>query len=295
MYKHTSERSGKSYIGITSRTMEERWKEHCSDAKNRPVTHFHRAISLYGTDNWLHEVVVSDIDTIEEACALEMYYIKALDTFENGYNSNYGGTGYELSAGSLRSKSEKLREHAQKTFDNLDVEFYNYPTNEKLVGTRRSIEKLLGLDRGSLYRVAASIDISYNGIMLYSSYLEGKVPIGYKRYLFEHKEHGVTNLSVSDMVNRYTGLNAPQLYSVASGATNSHKGWTIAGNQHLLDKLSTSHNAKKVVLTNVDTLEVIALPSIQKAVKYLGSTAKKVQLALKKRKEINGYIISKEV
>lgn len=48
IYKHTSMRSGKSYIGVTSRTMEARWKEHCNLAGKKGWT-------LVGNQHLLHK------------------------------------------------------------------------------------------------------------------------------------------------------------------------------------------------------------------------------------------------
>lgn len=93
VYKHTSIRSGKSYIGITRNSMKSRWQEHVRSALKGSSFHFHNAIRLYGVDNWTHEVMADKIDTLEEAYVLEKYHIKNEDTFENGYNLTVGGEG----------------------------------------------------------------------------------------------------------------------------------------------------------------------------------------------------------
>lgn len=93
IYKHTSMRSHKSYIGLTCTGMENRWIQHLRNARNGSNLHFHRAIRLYGEDNWTHEIIADQIDTLEEANTLEQYYIKKFDTFENGYNLTEGGDG----------------------------------------------------------------------------------------------------------------------------------------------------------------------------------------------------------
>lgn len=91
VYKHTSMRSGKSYIGITSKTWKVRWQHHCCLADKGSSFHFHRAIRLYGKENWTHSILANSIDTLEEAQVLEKYFIKEYDTFENGYNMTFGG------------------------------------------------------------------------------------------------------------------------------------------------------------------------------------------------------------
>lgn len=87
-------KSGKSYVGLTKASMERRWVQHKSESRKAVVKyHFHKAIKLYGVNNWTHKVLACGIDTIEEAITLEIYFIKLYDTFENGYNSTIGGEG----------------------------------------------------------------------------------------------------------------------------------------------------------------------------------------------------------
>lgn len=93
IYMHTSMKSGKSYIGMTSRTLDKRWSEHVREASYGSLRHFHNAINIYGKENWNHEVLLDCIDTLEEAFQLERFMIKKYDTFENGYNLSGGGEG----------------------------------------------------------------------------------------------------------------------------------------------------------------------------------------------------------
>ena len=96
IYKHTSEESNKSYIGLTCRDIKARWMEHIRAAKGDSNNHFHRAIRLYGEHNWKHEVLLDNITTYEEATSFEQYYIKKYRTFEDGYNMNWGGEGNSI-------------------------------------------------------------------------------------------------------------------------------------------------------------------------------------------------------
>lgn len=87
IYKHTSP-SGKSYIGMTSKLPESRW---LNGNGYNPTTKFGKAISKYGWNNFIHEIIETNILTIEEAKAREQYWINFFDTFHNGYNSTEGG------------------------------------------------------------------------------------------------------------------------------------------------------------------------------------------------------------
>ncbi len=88
VYMHTNKTTGKSYIGVTTRTMEERWKEHCRKIK-RLATHFSNAINKYGTDNWEHNILYEGDES--ECYIKEKHLISEYDTLKNGYNSIEGG------------------------------------------------------------------------------------------------------------------------------------------------------------------------------------------------------------
>jgi group I intron endonuclease len=91
IYKITNKINGKVYIGRTSRSVEERWKQHCYDAKvKRLCFKFQEAIKEYGAENF----TVEQIDcaaTKEEANAKEAYWIKFYDSVATGYNVSLGG------------------------------------------------------------------------------------------------------------------------------------------------------------------------------------------------------------
>lgn len=91
IYKITNKLNGKLYIGQTSRTVEERWKEHQRDCARREfeIRPLYRAINKYGIDNF-------SIETIEETDnpnEREKFWIEYYDSFKNGYNATLGGDG----------------------------------------------------------------------------------------------------------------------------------------------------------------------------------------------------------
>ena len=92
IYKITNINTNKVYIGKTSRTIQERWKEHCKqfnqDALNRPL---YNAMKKYGVDNFLIEVVEECDESI--LSIREQYWIDAYNSYYNGYNATLGGDG----------------------------------------------------------------------------------------------------------------------------------------------------------------------------------------------------------
>lgn len=86
--------SGKRYVGITARTIEARWKQHCGDARRkRWSSALHAAIRLYGESNFVVEQIGS-CETWDQLCEMEKAAISTHDTFRpNGYNLTRGGDG----------------------------------------------------------------------------------------------------------------------------------------------------------------------------------------------------------
>ena len=100
IYKCTCTENLKSYIGLTTKTLEERKKEHIYSAfnpnDNTYKTHFHSALRKHGVENFIWEVLeeteCSDLPALMVALKdLEKRYIKFYDSFENGYNLTPGG------------------------------------------------------------------------------------------------------------------------------------------------------------------------------------------------------------
>lgn len=97
VYMHTCP-NGKTYIGITSHTPQERWRTQGNGYNGQP---FYNAVQKYGWDNIGHEILAEGL-TKEEAEAMEIDLVKAFRSLlsENGYNSATGGgvnSGFHLS------------------------------------------------------------------------------------------------------------------------------------------------------------------------------------------------------
>lgn len=240
IYKHTSMKSGKSYVGMTSQTMETRWKQHISAAKHGDSKYFARAISLYGEDNWDHEVLVENIDTFEEACALEKYYIKKLDTFENGYNLTIGGGGVSIELPNFIFYNPELGKIEECTLPELSLKY--------------------DLHQGYLRYVTQDKAKHTNGWFLWkgsnADYFIDPI------YSFEHKEHGVITDTLKNIAEKY-GVSKGNLCMVAKGQRNYAKGWTLVGSQEELTKERVPGTAKPIVKVDIITQEIVAeYPSI---------------------------------
>ena len=90
VYQHKNKINNKVYIGITSRTPQERWGNQGCNYKSSP--YFYNSIQKYGWDNFEHNILYTDL-TKEEACKKEQELIKQFNSMnrEFGYNSTSGG------------------------------------------------------------------------------------------------------------------------------------------------------------------------------------------------------------
>lgn len=91
IYQIENDVNGKLYVGKTEFSIEKRFKEHCSDAfrdrcEKRPL---YAAMRKYGVEHF-HISLIEETDRPEER---EIYWIKAKDTYKNGYNVTLGGDG----------------------------------------------------------------------------------------------------------------------------------------------------------------------------------------------------------
>lgn len=92
VYMHTCIVNQKSYIGVTNKTMERRWHEHCQWTDRGSKFVFHQAIRKYGVEAWTHEILAV-VESVEEAKRLEVDLIERHGTYRNGYNMTVGGDG----------------------------------------------------------------------------------------------------------------------------------------------------------------------------------------------------------
>lgn len=95
VYQLVNKINGKSYIGITKRSMACRLAQHERTARSdKPsfVKHYlHHAIRKYGWSNFEANIVEENIYSKEIALLREQYYINLFKTNINGYNLTPGG------------------------------------------------------------------------------------------------------------------------------------------------------------------------------------------------------------
>jgi len=135
IYKHTCKITGKAYVGYTKFTLDERWQQHCKDARLGSNFYFHKAIRKYGLDVWDHEVLEECSYVHEhEIGDREIHWIAKLGTTidKNGYNMTHGGISR------LTVWSDEMKDfHRKRTSEGTKKAFQNPLIKERhLIATR---------------------------------------------------------------------------------------------------------------------------------------------------------------
>lgn len=106
--------NGKCYIGQTTRTLEERFREHCGNSKTSVSPKLKNAIKKYTPCCFSMEPIWEGECTQEVLDNLETEFIKKYNTLHpNGYNLTLGGSGgkhSDVTKNLLSQKSKKMWE-----------------------------------------------------------------------------------------------------------------------------------------------------------------------------------------
>lgn len=93
IYKITNKINGKIYVGqVYNRSIMDRFKRHCTDAKPDCKMAIDRAIYKYGVDNFIVEQI-DKAENLNELNKKEIYWIEKLKSNDSkyGYNLTRGG------------------------------------------------------------------------------------------------------------------------------------------------------------------------------------------------------------
>ena len=87
VYCITNHLNGKQYVGITGRSLEQRFAEHC-----KAESYIGKAIRKHGVENFTIKEI-DEANTRQDLFEKEMMWIDKLGTFGRGYNLTLGGDG----------------------------------------------------------------------------------------------------------------------------------------------------------------------------------------------------------
>ncbi len=195
VYKHTSNITSKSYIGLTKYTVNKRWKEHVKEAKGKCRYHFHKAIRKYGTEEWQHEILDTNITTLDQANMLEAHYVAKYDTFNNGYNLTLGGDG---APGCIDTEEKRIaREARLPVYKFMHFEYGIEEMSLKLMS------KKYGMSKGNLSMVTSGQRTNVAGWQLYSSQGPENFDKSKEIVVLYHHEYGEETGTTKYIANKY--------------------------------------------------------------------------------------------
>lgn len=108
VYKATNKINGKSYIGQTQKSLDNRINKHFYSVRHKSNLYFHNALRKYDFD-WM---VLEECESKSELDKKECQYIKQYNTNKNGYNLTTGGEGsfgFKHSEKTKKKMSEKAK------------------------------------------------------------------------------------------------------------------------------------------------------------------------------------------
>lgn len=93
VYVITNEINGKQYVGVTRFSINERFKEHRRDRGKKKLYDrpLYKDMRKYGVENFSVSLLEECDDDIR--FDREVYWVEKLNTYKNGYNLTFGGTG----------------------------------------------------------------------------------------------------------------------------------------------------------------------------------------------------------
>lgn len=206
VYKVINKETNQIYVGITTKSLDERKKDHLKKSKNGKCYKFQNAIATYGADAFKWEQIDTAV-TINELAKKEKEYILEYNSKEEGYNSDEGGGiqktvyQYDIKTGELVGK-----------YPNLTIAGY-----------------VIGLSKQNLSEVCLSVNKLSNGFYWTYDFVEKFVPLN------DNRKKKVMQISLEgDFIRKFqsvseaseqTGFNKTSIAKVCRGERKSAGGY----------------------------------------------------------------------
>jgi group I intron endonuclease len=175
IYLITNTIDGKRYIGKTSRSIEQRWYEHCKNAEYGHDTYLYRAIRKYGKDAFTIELLTYGLDEEE---------IQLIAEHKPEYNMTTGGDGGNTSSSPNYVTAMARRSYVGELNPNYGKRGTNSPNHGKK-RTQEQKDRIANSDYLRTKRRPVMIDGVY-----YESVLKAARALGRsERYVRLHDEY----------------------------------------------------------------------------------------------------------
>lgn len=176
IYKITNTVTNKVYIGKTVKSLDERWKRHCT--KMSACMLLHKSIKKYGKDLFVAEVIKT-CNSLEELSLAEKEAIKTYNSIvPHGYNLTFGGDGGGVPSEIVKAKISKAlkgfkkgpqsKEHIAKLskIRTGKASKFKKPikcSNGNTYSSAYEAAEILGLPQGNICRVLNGSRLSCGG------------------------------------------------------------------------------------------------------------------------------------
>ena len=232
VYIHTCTVTGKSYIGYTSSSINERFSRHLYSAKSGSIYAFHSALRKHGKENFVSNVLYL-CNSKEEAGRAETELIEIYGTYKNGYNETRGGAGggsqlHPIQIGNTIYPSMRAAIRILKMDSSTIKEYLKCPSGDILeyALTKRIIRPVTidNIKYRSLRQAAKILNIPVDRVR---KYIDNNLSLSYNNIhdyiLISKKSKGTKPIVVNDV--RYSsmkiaceelGVTYKQLYKIIS-------------------------------------------------------------------------------
>ena len=115
IYEAYNTKNGKSYIGLTTKTLSNRKSQHLRSAKSNSKSHFHKALRKYG-ESVFEWSIVFWCNNLEDLYEKEKLVISLYEPWQL-YNKSLGGEHSAFGMKHTDETKEVCREHSKKRWD----------------------------------------------------------------------------------------------------------------------------------------------------------------------------------
>lgn len=167
IYKATNLINSKIYIGLTTKSLEQRKYKHIRDAfNNDSIFAFHKALRKYKQNNFIWEVI-DTAKTQDELNEKEIHWIEFYNSFGvNGYNLTRGGegrSGYSLSVETRKKISEAHQGSKHHNAKLTEKEVLKIKELLKVGETQTNIAKKFNVNRETISLIKSGKLWSHTG------------------------------------------------------------------------------------------------------------------------------------